>query len=434
MKLSILVPTIPGRQYTFLPKILSQLEEQCRGQEVEVLCLYDNKKMSVGEKRNRLMSLASGKYITFIDDDDRVAEDYVSSIIEAIDNNPKTDCIVFDCVCTQNNKFRQHCKYGVELNPSRYDAVNWTGKPAHTMVWRRTLATSEAFPERNFGEDSDWVSRAWPKIVYQTRIDKVLYYYDFNNRTSATRGDVLVEPVKVSVVMSTFCKLEPLKRTLESIIRQRPPFKYEVIVVDDGTPGEGVWSLCAKLASHGHLVRSIRLDHPTYRNPGIARNVGMKAAFGEILVLQSDEVVHASLDVLEKLCNIREGTFNIATVWDAKVTDSSFQKIDLYTGVKNARPLFFLGAIRRKHVYAIGGNCEEFTEPGYEDDWFSKCLVQGLGLEPVFLDDAVGFHQAHPRKELFEEYTRMQEIYLRKLNAAMQGNGAWMGGPAWPYP
>ena len=41
--------------------------------------------------------------------------------------------------------------------------------------------------------------------------------------------------VECSIVLATYNKPKLLERTLDSILRQRPPFRYEVIVVDDGS-------------------------------------------------------------------------------------------------------------------------------------------------------------------------------------------------------
>jgi glycosyltransferase involved in cell wall biosynthesis len=50
-------------------------------------------KYTIGEKRNRLLEEAKGDFIVFIDDDDEVSDDYVESIIEAINSNQEIDCI-----------------------------------------------------------------------------------------------------------------------------------------------------------------------------------------------------------------------------------------------------------------------------------------------------------------------------------------------------
>ena len=189
IKLSILVLTVPSRLSFFYPRIMKQLLDQCDSfPEVEILGLFDNKKRTVGEKRQDLLNIARGEYLVFIDDDDRIADDYVSTIIDALINHPETDCVVFDCICTTNNSKMVYGKYGIEYDYYE-DTVNnmWYGKPAHTMVYKSSIAKEHVYSSTNFGEDVDWVKRACIDIKHQTRIDKVLYYYDFIENVSETR-------------------------------------------------------------------------------------------------------------------------------------------------------------------------------------------------------------------------------------------------------
>ena len=55
--------------------------------------MFDNKKRSVGEKRQDLLNLAKGQYLVFIDDDDRISDDYISSIIQAMNENCLTQTV-----------------------------------------------------------------------------------------------------------------------------------------------------------------------------------------------------------------------------------------------------------------------------------------------------------------------------------------------------
>jgi len=200
-KLSILIPTLVGRSH-FLNRLRTQLDQQIMKNnlfnDVEVLVLEDNKEQTIGFKRNALLKGANGKFLTFIDDDDRISEDYLIKIIDKIDSDNDCDCIVFDCICTlfvhnapDKGGRKYYCKYGIEYEYTKLDPwtsenarpkseamEKWFGKPAHTMVWNSKLAKECKFPEKNAGEDFDWVAQAWPKIKKQVKIEDVLYFYD----------------------------------------------------------------------------------------------------------------------------------------------------------------------------------------------------------------------------------------------------------------
>ncbi|MHC4270455.1 MAG: glycosyltransferase [Planctomycetota bacterium] len=180
MKLSILILSVGCRIDNTYIKLIRQLEKQIGNRlDIEILALYDNRVLDVGEKRNHLLELAQGRYLTYIDDDDRISDDYISSIMEVIDKGKGEDCIVFDTMCHIHNKnLKVLCKYGIEYE---YwwsdDKKNWRGKPAHTMVIKSSIGKEKTF-RGSVGEDMDWVNRILPKLKTQARIDKVLYYYE----------------------------------------------------------------------------------------------------------------------------------------------------------------------------------------------------------------------------------------------------------------
>jgi len=79
--LSILTPSVPSRleQLNALRAMLaSQIGDQLA---VEHLILIDNKRRTVGEKRDNLLRIALGRYVAFVDDDDFVSEDYINEIV-----------------------------------------------------------------------------------------------------------------------------------------------------------------------------------------------------------------------------------------------------------------------------------------------------------------------------------------------------------------
>jgi hypothetical protein len=190
VKLSILVPTIPNRVGGKFLMLMTELQKQIGARtNIEILGLFDNKKRTLGEKRQAMIEITNGDYLVFIDDDDRLASTFINDVMDALEKNPDADCVVYDCICTINGTRSIHCKYGVEYeySPDNRGPL-WYGKPAHTMVYRSSIAKRHSFASKSFGEDTDWVKRACKDIKQQVRIDKVLYYYDCNTETSETRG------------------------------------------------------------------------------------------------------------------------------------------------------------------------------------------------------------------------------------------------------
>jgi len=184
MKLSILICTVPSRAKTFLPKLLDKLLPQTI-KDVEVLYLGDNKQRSVGQKRNDLLNLAQGEYVVFVDDDDKVTDDYVSLILKGIESG--TDVINFGVNCSVNGSKYKRVYYDARYTCDSDHKDHYERITNHIMCVKRELALKVGFPKINFSEDADYAKRLKPLIKSQAFINKVLYFYDFNHKTSETQ-------------------------------------------------------------------------------------------------------------------------------------------------------------------------------------------------------------------------------------------------------
>ena len=80
--LSILIPTIRERESKFTKLVERLAKLSGHSDFVEILGLWDNKFSTVGDKRNKLLSIAGGDFCVFIDDDDDVADDYFSKVFD----------------------------------------------------------------------------------------------------------------------------------------------------------------------------------------------------------------------------------------------------------------------------------------------------------------------------------------------------------------
>lgn len=187
--LSVLVLSIPSRLSNCLiptyDRLLKQIgDEVC----VEVLCLVDNKSMSIGEKRQALLQSARGKWIAFLDDDDAVSEDYIQTCIKTLRESP-ADVITFEQHCTVNGKqfmvdFRMGNPHeGLKQNPDG-TLGNIKRPPYHMCIWASKIAKNVPFRASSYGEDIDWCVRMYPFVTSETHLDKVLHYYQYDDRTS----------------------------------------------------------------------------------------------------------------------------------------------------------------------------------------------------------------------------------------------------------
>ena len=146
---------------------------------MEIIVFSDNAKRPIGKKRNDCLLLSQGEYVCFVDDDDRISDDYISSILNSINENP--DVIVFDALITFDEQRPKLVKYGREFDYYEKEDAYYR-HPNHLMVHKKSNIT-ESFQDIKIGEDDEWASRMLDRIVTQSRIEKILYYYEYRTTT-----------------------------------------------------------------------------------------------------------------------------------------------------------------------------------------------------------------------------------------------------------
>lgn len=191
MRLSILIPTVHTRRNTFLPRILEQVYEQYNHlsiedqKDVEILVLMDNKTIMLGDKRNLMIDQAQGDYVVFVDDDDRLADNYIHSILMATYENK--DAIVFLAEVSVNGDTPKICHYSRDYEKDHNDSNNYYRLPNHICAVKKEIAEMVQFPSVLYGEDSGYSKKLKPLLKSETKINEILYYYDFNSETTETQ-------------------------------------------------------------------------------------------------------------------------------------------------------------------------------------------------------------------------------------------------------
>ena len=248
--LSILVPSVSTRRATFAPKIMDQLFGQherldaADRQRVEILIVTDAGReggMIVGDKRNALVRMARGKYVAFVDDDDRVSDDYITSLLKATSTG--CDVIVFDAMVSLNSGAPKVCHYNKFYRRDANTPAAYERLPNHLMAVKRILALQTPFAGKQCGEDADYAVRLLPLLKTQEVIDRVLYHYDFNDTTTETQGArgqrpllTVVEAATVDVVIlskATTPELQSMtQKAIDTCIAGVDPYKVNVIVIE----------------------------------------------------------------------------------------------------------------------------------------------------------------------------------------------------------
>lgn len=190
--LSILIPTVEGREWEF-ERLLNEITKQCidLNGEVQIMFLKDDKKITIGEKRQRLYELSIGEYSVQIDDDDMIAPDYIEKVLNAVKSNP-------DCVCYfEHVNFSGQTKVSCHSNDFADWGENFTDKQGQFYNYIRTpffkdviktdICRQIPVPNIRYAEDIEW-ARALKKsglIRTEVFINEFMYFYSYTNQTEA---------------------------------------------------------------------------------------------------------------------------------------------------------------------------------------------------------------------------------------------------------
>jgi hypothetical protein len=171
---------------SLLNKITHQIaNRKSQRQEVELLALLDNKRCTIGQKHQNLLNLAQGRYISYIHDDDDISDEYVDSILAAIDANPEVDVITFMQSVKLENRPIVMVDFGrYNENQEISDCPTCTRKPFPCCVWRTSIAKTAIFPNISYGEDWVWAERALRAVRTEIHLDKCLHHYRWSKTIS----------------------------------------------------------------------------------------------------------------------------------------------------------------------------------------------------------------------------------------------------------
>lgn len=171
--LSILICHLKSRK-EMLDRLLLRLSMQTVGRSVEIKVDGDDGEKTIGRKRNDLLFSAKGEYVAFIDDDDDVSDDYVSSILAAIETKP--DCVGIEGIY-EDGHIKAPFKHSIQFQGWYTGTDAFYRTPNHLNPVKTSIAQQVGFPSKNFGEDhlySDAIRRGLKTEVY---INHPIYFY-----------------------------------------------------------------------------------------------------------------------------------------------------------------------------------------------------------------------------------------------------------------
>ena len=198
--LSVGVLTVSGREH-FLNRLMNKFKSIIgnNANRVEIIISHDNKEKTVGQKRNEVLEKAAGKYTCFVDDDDMVCDDYFNWILQVLEEHPDTDGVGFKGIYYTSGKPLLEFEHS-SANRGHRRIQDESGKIIqyrplnHLNPVRTDIMKQIGFPEKNFGEDTDYCDRLFVSNLLKKEVflDKILYHYLYNPETSETQSGVCI--------------------------------------------------------------------------------------------------------------------------------------------------------------------------------------------------------------------------------------------------
>ena len=214
---------------------------------------------------------------------------------------------------------------------------------------------------------------------------------------------------KISIVMAYFNRKEQLKLTLTSIKKSKI-VPFEIIICDDGSDKEQILNYSdINYFNLNISIITIKKENKTWINPCIAYNKAIKAATGDIIVIQNPEVYHLYDCLNYIVLNLQPNdwiTFNVYGLPDFKTNeiikkncDNSDANFDIVLNLENKiggtemlmhsgggwlnNESHFVAYHYLAAIYRIdlinkldGGFCELYKDgPCWDDDDFVKHIV-----------------------------------------------------------
>ena len=187
-KLSILIPSLEERKPK-LEQLKAELANQIGKRNVEVLSLSDNRQMSIGQKRNMLLTQSTGEYVSFVDDDDMVSPDYIEKILNALTKNPDCSSLTGEIVFSDgySRPFIHSLRYTQWIDD--HEGKVYYRPPNHLNAVRRAIAVQVGFPPWNSGEDRSFSMGIRHFLKKEEWIEGVIYNYKCSKTFEETHNN-----------------------------------------------------------------------------------------------------------------------------------------------------------------------------------------------------------------------------------------------------
>jgi radical SAM superfamily enzyme YgiQ (UPF0313 family)/GT2 family glycosyltransferase len=368
---------------------------------------------------NRGIRLATGKYLTNANTDDRHRIDSFEIMVQELEEHKDIALVYADQLYTSvpNETFETSKTTKLRV----WAGYSYQTLRGHCMVssqpmWRRSLHDCYGMFDESYTSAGDW--EFWLRIGKNETFKKInqvlgLYYdnptgiensnplsgpewlrirnhYEISTKelscstfieympeTGRLTSESSVTP-RVSIIIPSYNYAHYLPEAFFSVINQTYQ-NYEIIIVNDGSTDNTI-EVAEKLISAHPDHKITLISTANSGNPAFTRNRGVKESSGEyILFLDADDLIMP--EFLEECVNLLDSAHEISIAYTDHILfdkiSSTFQPVPEYDFEKllNANQLGYCSLFRRRAWDDVGGVP---IDVGYEDwDFWIMCGAKG---------------------------------------------------------
>lgn len=182
MDFSVLIPTMKSREKLFI-QVLSEVQRQIaeiKTAKIEVLYESDNGELTLGAKRNLLISRASGKYCCFVDDDDVISPNYLKTFLPMLQSD--YDCASIVGAYYLKGSFRKLFYHSVDIKEWSETDTKYLRSPSPLNMIKTEICRKVQYADIRNTEDHEFSKRLVEsgllKKEYKIPMIPVYHYID----------------------------------------------------------------------------------------------------------------------------------------------------------------------------------------------------------------------------------------------------------------
>lgn len=317
---------------------IKRILERHAQEEPRIKVAYRDRNGHISEASNTGLSMASGEYVAFMDQDDLLPEHALYTVAKYIERNPGAAFLYSDEDRIDERGKRRHHHFKPEWDPYLLLATNYCG---HLCVFK-TEAARRLGLRRGFEGAQDWdlILRYTEGLDPSEIVHMPHVLYHWRAHEGSTASDVKAKPYVaaaqlqtvqealtrrheagtvrrveewdlvrcyfqvpeplplVSLIVPTRNREDLLEKCTSSLFSVTEYLNYEVIIVDNGSDEPATLQLLDRLGQDAR-VRVLRVDAPF--NFSALNNLAAAEANGSVLTLLNNDIEIVESSWLQRL-------------------------------------------------------------------------------------------------------------------------------------